>query len=215
MTLVAEQATASRRSAPVGTSERIHALDIIRGFALPGMTFVPFHQKMRVDASGVEDLIPWRVWIFVEQKAWGAFALLFGAGFAILLRRLDSGAERRANLRALGTALPGIVLGRITSCSSLLGLVLLAVRRWPDRARSARGAHAARPAVTMLLPHPPIRGSPRRCRARPMAAARSYGVLISARWALFAASFPPGWRELLPDSNLPCHCRPARRRGRV
>jgi uncharacterized protein len=34
------------------------------------------------------------------------------------------------------------------------------------------------------------------------AAQGSYGALLSARWALFAASFPPGWRELLPDSNL-------------
>src|SRR5215467_11315966 len=88
MTLVA--ATATRRSAPVRTNERIQALDITRGFALFGMILVHFHQKMRIDVTGVEDLIPWGVWILVEQKAWGTFALLFGAGFAILLRRLEA-----------------------------------------------------------------------------------------------------------------------------
>ena len=42
MTLVAAPATATRRSAPVGTSERIHALDIIRGSALFGMILALF-----------------------------------------------------------------------------------------------------------------------------------------------------------------------------
>ena len=76
-------------SAPVDVDERLHALDILRGLALCGMVLVHFHQKMRRPVEGLEDLIGWGVYVFVEQKAWGTFAFLFGVGFAILLRRLD------------------------------------------------------------------------------------------------------------------------------
>ena len=213
MTVVAQPVTATRRSGPVGTNERIHALDIIRGFALFGMVLVHFHQKMRADTAGIEDLIPWGVWILVEQKAWGTFALLFGAGFAILLRRLEARGRRDADLRATsrhargrrhrrrgGLRFPHPVRVRVL-------LVLLVVRRWPDRALLALaiGAAAARPAVAIFRPLPAnlatqVAGL---SRAVDLAAAQgSYTALLSARWALFVASFPPGWRGLLPDANL-------------
>src|SRR4051794_30550459 len=75
---------------PVEGAERLHALDVLRGLALFAMILVHFHQKMRLDVSGIEDLIGWGVWVLVEGKAWATFAFLFGAGFAILLRRLDA-----------------------------------------------------------------------------------------------------------------------------
>ena len=31
---------------------------------------------MRVEVTGLEDLIGWAVWVLVEQKAWGVFAFL-------------------------------------------------------------------------------------------------------------------------------------------
>ena len=74
---------------PPAGDERLDALDILRGLALFGMILVHFHQKTRREVSGLEDLIGWAVYIFVEQKAWGTFAFLFGVGFAILLRRLE------------------------------------------------------------------------------------------------------------------------------
>lgn len=70
-------------------TERIHALDILRGFALFGMIVVHFHQRVNTEATGLEGLIGWIVWVGLETKAWGAFAFLFGAGFAVLLRRAE------------------------------------------------------------------------------------------------------------------------------
>ena len=78
-----------KASVPAGDA-RLDSLDILRGLALAGMILVHFHQKMRIEASGLEDLIGWGVWVLVEQKAWGTFAFLFGVGFAILLRRLEA-----------------------------------------------------------------------------------------------------------------------------
>jgi len=76
--------------APLDGEERLHALDILRGLALFGMILVHFHQKMRPEVTGLEDLIGWGVYVLVEQKAWGIFAFLFGVGFAVLLRRLEA-----------------------------------------------------------------------------------------------------------------------------
>src|SRR5918911_5445164 len=76
--------------APIDAEGRIHALDILRGLALFGMILVHFHQKTRIEVTGLEDLIGWGVYVLVEQKAWGTFAFLFGVGFAVLLRRLET-----------------------------------------------------------------------------------------------------------------------------
>src|SRR5262245_46997929 len=40
-------------------SERLHSLDILRGLALFGMILVHFHQKMRLEVTGLADLIGW------------------------------------------------------------------------------------------------------------------------------------------------------------
>jgi len=77
----------------VDAQGRIQSLDILRGLALFGMILVHFHQRMRLDGTGLEDLIGWAVYILVEQKSWGVFALLFGTGFAIFLRRLEARGE--------------------------------------------------------------------------------------------------------------------------
>src|SRR5678815_2591065 len=78
-----------RGMTPADPEDRILSLDILRGLALFGMILVHFHQRMRIEVTGPEDLIGWAVWILVEQKCWGMFALLFGTGFAILLQRLE------------------------------------------------------------------------------------------------------------------------------
>ena len=63
-------AAVSSAPAPVTIDDRLHTLDILRGIALFGMILVHFHQKMRIEVTGLEDLIGWGVWILVEQKAW-------------------------------------------------------------------------------------------------------------------------------------------------
>jgi uncharacterized protein len=203
------------RPAPIAVDERIHALDILRGLALFGMILVHFHQKMRVDATGLEDLIGWGVYVLVEQKAWGTFAFLFGVGFAVLLRRLDArGAPvTRIYLRRLGTlALFGVVAEvgfgfQILTAYAAWGLALLVLRRRSTRALLACAilAAAAGPVVRALgVPSPWMAGARPALRQAVELAAQhgSYAALLSARWSLFVASLPHEWTDLLPDTNL-------------
>ena len=76
--------------AGVSQAERIVTLDVLRGLALFGMILVYFHQRMEIPTTGLEDVVGWIVWMGIETKAWAIFALLFGAGFAILMRRLEA-----------------------------------------------------------------------------------------------------------------------------
>ena len=201
--------------------ERIHTLDILRGFALFGMILVHFHQKMRLEVSGPEDLIGWFVYIFVEQKAWGTFALLFGAGFAILLRRLDARGRpsaaiflrRLAALAVIGLV-PEIFFGfSILFTYAVWGLALFVVRRWSTRALLALALFAviAQPAAYVaakawavhsgvpLKPPPYVQ---LHYAAQAAAEHGSYAELLAARWALFAGTTPGTWRSMLPDINL-------------
>lgn len=93
-------------------SERLALLDVLRGLALLGMILVHFHQQIRLDVTGLEDAIGWFVWMFVEQKAWGMFAFLFGVGFAVLLRRVEARGARVVPLylrRLAALAVIGVV----------------------------------------------------------------------------------------------------------
>lgn len=211
----------SSHGEPLGSDDRIHTLDILRGLALFGMILVHFHQKMRLDATGLEDLIGWGVYIFVEQKAWGVFAFLFGVGFAILLRRLSLRGVSvvPTYLRRLaGLALFGLIaeigLGfNILFTYACWGLVLLLARNWSSRALFAAAAAAAmaRPVaaeIAALVAH--LTGTPLQLRhgqalvqaVETAAQQGSYLNLLAARWQLFAATTPNGWFGLLPDTNL-------------
>lgn len=201
--------------APLAADQRIHALDILRGLALFGMILVHFHQKMRLDATGLEDLIGWGVYVLVEQKAWGTFAFLFGVGFAVLLRRLQArGAPvTRIYLRRLGTlALFGVVAEvgfgfQILTAYAAWGVALLVLRRWSTRALLACAAFAAaaRPLLQAFdVPSPWMAGARPALRQAVEVAAQQghYPALLSARWHLFVAGLPHQWTDLLPDTNL-------------
>lgn len=206
---------------PLDDGERIHVLDILRGLALFGMILVHFHQKMRLEVTGAEDLIGWGVYLLVEQKAWGIFAFLFGAGFAILLRRLAArGApvvttylRRLAGLAGFGL-IAEIGLGfNILVTYACWGVVLLLVRNWSSRALFALAALSAmaRPlaaATAALVAHysgspVPLRHGEVLAQAVESAAQQgSYLSLLAARWHLFAGTTPDGWYGLLPGTNL-------------
>jgi len=204
--------------APIDSEARLHTLDVLRGVALFGMILVHFHQTMRLEVGGIGDLIGWAVYIFVEQKAWGTFALLFGAGFAILLDRLE----------ARGMPIPAIYLRRLTALAVFgvvaevgfgfeilvtyagWGVVLLAVRRWSTKAliATALAAVVLRPLVSVVASlagavlGPSLEVTGARAAVALAEAHASYTNLLGARWALFLATLPHGWRDLLPDMNL-------------
>ena len=205
----------------IESEDRLHALDVLRGLALLGMILVHFHQKTRTEATGLENLIGWGVWGLVEQKAWATFAFLFGAGFAILLRRLERrGApivaiyvRRLATLAVFGIVAEVALGFHILFEYACWGLALLVMRRWSSRALLlvAVLSASARPVAAEIVairawwisaapPAPPMG----MLSAAVDAAARqsSYLALLSARWALFIGTMPDSWRDILPDVNL-------------
>ena len=212
--------TSSASPAPIDADERLHTLDILRGFALAGMILVHFHQRLEKPAAGVEDLIGWFVWIFVENKAWGTFAFLFGVGFAVLLRRVEARGTPVVPLylrRLAGLALFGVIAQVGLGFHVLLGyacwgLVLLAVRHWSTRSLLvlAGVAACARPvaaeATTLYhwwsgTPLPPA-GPNLFAAAEATTRLTSYGAVLAARWSLFLANTPQHWRDFLPTADL-------------
>lgn len=207
--------------APLDTDERLHALDILRGLALFGMILVHFHQKMRLEVTGLEDLIGWAVWILVEQKAWGIFAFLFGVGFAVFLRRLEARQApvvaiylRRLAALAFFGLIAEVGFGfHILFTYACWGVALLVVRQWSTSALlvAAVLAASARPLAAELAalwawwsatPLAPPAGQAL-TQAVELAAERgSYFELLAARWALFVSTSPGGWRGLLPGVNF-------------
>src|SRR5687767_7536983 len=138
MSIVAHDAVAAiQREA----ADRIHSLDVLRGLALLGMLVVHFHDRS-TDPGGVDEIVRTLVWRLVESKSHGTFALLFGAGFAIQLRRAEQRGVPFAGLylRRLGVlALFGFAAHAFFGFNVLLGyaawgVALLAIRRWSTRA---------------------------------------------------------------------------------
>lgn len=203
----------------MATDERIHTLDILRGFALLGMILVHFHQGMRIEVEGWQDLIGWFVYIFVEQKAWATFAFLFGVGFAILLRRLEAKQaavvpiylRRLAALAVFGIIAEVFFGFHILFSYACWGLALLVVRRWSTRALLVTAVLAVmvRPiavesiAIWSWLQGAPFPANPTIALSKAVKLAEEqdqYLPLLVARWNALAAY--PSWRALLPDMNL-------------
>lgn len=208
-------------AAPLDVTERLHAIDILRGLALFGMILVHFHQKTRVEVTGVESLIPWVIWVGVEQKAWATFAFLFGVGFAILLRRLEArgAAVVPIYLRRLATLACFGIMAEVGFGFSILwayamwGVALLVLRKWSTRALliSAAVSASVKPVVAEVSALVAAwsgaapRLTPTAVWYQAVAAAthqKSYLALLAARWDLFVATHPATWQDLLPDVNL-------------
>jgi uncharacterized protein len=195
-----------------GPPARLQSLDILRGLALFGMILVHFHQRVRTDVAGLEDLVGWIVYMFVEQKSWGTLAFLFGSGFAILLQRLEARRlpvipiylRRLAMLAAFGV-LSDVLFGfHILFTYAVWGLALLILRRWSSSVLFvvAVAASAARPLTWMILGAPAHNSAALRQSVAAAAEQTSYSALLATRAALFIGTFPHSWRDLLPDVNL-------------
>ena len=105
------------------------------------MFVVHFHNQT-IESTGIDEAVRWLTWRLVESKAHGTFALLFGAGFAVQLRRAEQrGASFTALYlrRVLVLALFGFSAHAFFGYNVLLGyavwsLPLLLIRRWSTRA---------------------------------------------------------------------------------
>src|SRR5690606_27392931 len=87
-------------AAPVPTylQQRLPLLDVLRGFALPGIALMNIEWFTRppgelgdgvpAQAEGLEYATGWLVHVLVQGKFWLLFALLFGAGFMVMRHRL-------------------------------------------------------------------------------------------------------------------------------
>jgi uncharacterized protein len=207
--------------APLDAADRLHALDILRGLALFGMILVHFHQRMRVEVQGIEDLIGWGVYVLIEQKSWGTFAFLFGVGFAVLLRRLESRhvpvapvyLRRLAMLAAFGV-ISYICFGfQVLFSYASWGVVLLLIRRWSTRALLIAAALSAM-ALPLTAEATAIyawwTSSPASTpydvslvqAVRAASTQNDYLALLAARARLFVFTMPQSWRAVLPDTNL-------------
>ncbi len=87
---------AIEKLAPISISERLDAMDILRGMALIGILLMNIEWFNRAIASlgsqdtsltGLDHAIGWLIRCFVEGKFYKLFALLFGMGFAVMLIR--------------------------------------------------------------------------------------------------------------------------------
>jgi uncharacterized protein len=135
------QATTIDSPRPVQTNERIEVLDVLRGIALFGMIIV------HCDAYGIKDgrlndIIGTIEVLFLDDRFYSMFAILFGAGFAIqLIRSKAKGGKfvfrflrRMAALACFGLVAE-IGLGyAILFGYALCGLLLLLVRNWSTKA---------------------------------------------------------------------------------
>ena len=123
------------------TDTRIASLDILRGLALLGMFVVHFHDHS-TEPGGLDEVVRTLIWRLVESKSHGTFALLFGAGFAIQLRRAETLGRPFAGfyLRRLAVlALFGFAAHAFFGFNVLLGYAvwgvpLLVIRKWSSRA---------------------------------------------------------------------------------
>src|SRR5687767_4728216 len=147
-TLTDPVAPAPEVLAPVAAGERVHALDVVRGFALLGIFLMNvefFGRPMQdVNAPGIDPTLSgldyWAdaaIFFFVQSKFWTLFSLLFGMGFAVMIERARRAgrpfvpAYLRRSLALLGIGLVHALLiwsGDILVSYALGALVLLGFR---------------------------------------------------------------------------------------
>ncbi len=150
--MTTEAEPASTREGPLPAAERIEALDVLRGVALfgifimnmPGFTHSLFTPPGPHE-SGLDSLVVTLRELLFAGKFNLMFGLLFGIGFSLQLGRLEAArpggdatlvyARRLAVLLAIGLVHAGLLwTGDVLVVYAVLGFVLLALRRLPDRA---------------------------------------------------------------------------------
>ncbi|HJU74997.1 MAG TPA: DUF418 domain-containing protein [Gemmatimonadaceae bacterium] len=121
--------------------ERVQSLDVLRGLALFGMILVHFHVRS-AEVPGFDEIVRTLIWRLVETKSHGTFALLFGAGFALQLRRAEARdapfvvlyLRRLLVLAVFGFAAHAFFGFNVLLGYAVWGFALLFVRNWSTRA---------------------------------------------------------------------------------
>lgn len=122
--------------------DRIGVLDVLRGIALLGMVLVHFHDHSNDPGSGIGHLYDRVVPLLFDTRFFTIFGILFGAGFAVQLRRAEASGTRmtpRFLRRLLVLAAFGFIAEtgfgfNVLIAYAVWGLPLLLVRNWPTRA---------------------------------------------------------------------------------
>jgi uncharacterized protein len=147
----------SPQAAPIRPGERIEVLDAIRGFALLGIFIMNMPAFNTSLFFGYGSEVLWPHWwdrgtetvreVIFSGKFNSMFSMLFAIGFTIQLQRLQAREPERATRIYLRRLFWLFVFGLIHGCVfwagdvlhmyALLGLVLLALRRVPDRVIAA------------------------------------------------------------------------------
>jgi uncharacterized protein len=142
--------------APTAPGERLESLDVLRGVALFGVLlenlqhFVsPSYEAFTAGPDGglLDVLCLWLIRFACDNKVYLLFSFLFGVGFALQFRRTDaSGAHfaplhiwRMAVLFLIGVGHTMLWDGDILTTYAILGVLLLPLRRVPDRVLLAIG----------------------------------------------------------------------------
>ena len=143
----------SDKTGPLGSSERFIILDVLRGIALLGICLANFPEfalytfldKEVVDAmptAGVDHIVKYFQYIFIDGKFYTLFSLLFGIGFTIiisnLLKKNDNGLliffRRMAILALIGFMhLIFLWAGDILLLYALIGMILPLFRNVSDK----------------------------------------------------------------------------------
>jgi len=126
--------------------ERIEVLDILRGIALVGMFIVHFNMYEATPAGAepgrLTAFIEKFLGMFIEERFWGIFGMLFGVGFAVQLTRAEARGEpfvarylrRLAALAVFGFIAEGVFGYNVLLGYALWGVPLLFLRKWPVKA---------------------------------------------------------------------------------
>jgi len=145
-------ATITENLAPIAVTERIEAMDVLRGFALLGillMNLEGFVGPVLASGSGLDpalagmdrtvDLL---IYVLVQGKFYTVFSLLFGMGFAVMSQRAEqagrpfAGVYWRRGLVLLAIGMIHAVFiwaGDILIMYALCSFLLLAFRPLPPR----------------------------------------------------------------------------------
>src|SRR5690348_7011706 len=123
---------------PDAPSGRIDVLDVLRGIAVFGMFAVHFSERSTDPGHGFGHGYHAFVELFFVNRFHAMFAMLFGVGFAVQLRRADARGEALTArfLRRLFTlAIFGFIAEGVFGYTVLLeyaiwGVPLLLIRRW-------------------------------------------------------------------------------------